>query len=113
MAVSYVAWEEFDDHAQDEPSPEDVQSLQDEHQPVEEVEAEEGGVEGQGVHTRCVYDPVWEGQRQNRESSQRHQRNHQKPIDRRHDNTMRLLLYYHQNVAQNNLKLDISTKISK
>lgn len=43
---SYVAWQEFDDHAQDERGPEDVQSLQHKHQPVEEVEAKEGGVEG-------------------------------------------------------------------
>lgn len=28
---SYVAWQEFDDHAQDEPGPEDVQSLQQKH----------------------------------------------------------------------------------
>lgn len=28
---SYVAWQEFDDHAQDEPGPEDLQSLQHQH----------------------------------------------------------------------------------
>lgn len=38
---SYIAWQEFDNHAQDEPCPKDVQNLQDTHQAVEEVEAEE------------------------------------------------------------------------
>lgn len=55
-----VAGKELDDHAQDEPGPEDVQNLQYEHQPVEEVEAEEGRVEGLGVHVRRVYDPEGE-----------------------------------------------------
>ena len=53
----YISWQEFDDHAQDESSPEDMQNLQHKQQPVEEVEAEEGGVEGQGVHPCRMYDP--------------------------------------------------------
>lgn len=36
---SYVAGQEFDNHAQDERCPKDVQNLQDTHQAVEEVEA--------------------------------------------------------------------------
>lgn len=60
MGVSHIARQEFDDHAQDEHRPEDVQDLQHTHQPVEEVEAKEGGVESQRVHKRRMYDPEWE-----------------------------------------------------
>lgn len=35
-----------------------MQKLQHKQQPIEEVEAEEGRVEGQGVHPRCMYDPA-------------------------------------------------------
>lgn len=55
--ASYVAWQEFDNHSQNEPGPEDLQNLQHTHQAVEEVEPEEGPVEGQGVHQRRVNDP--------------------------------------------------------
>lgn len=84
---SYIAWQEFDDHAQDEPGPEDVQSLQHKHQPVEEVEAEEGTVEGEWVHTRRVYDPG-RGDKGRTESPVRATySHHQKPIERDHDCT--------------------------
>ena len=56
-AVPYISWQEFDDHPQDEHGPEDMKDLQHQQQPVEEVEAQEGGVERQGVHPRRVYDP--------------------------------------------------------
>lgn len=68
---SYIAWQEFDDHAQDEPGPEDVQSLQQKHQPIEEVEAKEGGVEGERVNPRRMYDPGIEDKGRT-ESSQSH-----------------------------------------
>lgn len=73
--ASYISWQEFDNHSQNQCGPEDVQNLQHEHQAVEEVEAEEGGVEGQGVHPCRMCDP---GQRQNRESSQSHLQSHSK-----------------------------------
>lgn len=56
--AAYIAWEELDNHPNNECSPEDVQGLEHEHQPVEEVEAEEGRVEGQRVHPRRVNDPA-------------------------------------------------------
>lgn len=55
--ASYVAWQEFDHHSQDEHSPEELQDLEHTHQPIEEVEPEEGSVDGQGVHHRRVNDP--------------------------------------------------------
>lgn len=54
----YVAWQKLDDHAHDESRPEDVQELEGAHEPVEEVVAEEGGVEAQRVHHCCVDDPA-------------------------------------------------------
>lgn len=68
---SYIAWQEFDGHAQDEHSPEDVQSLQHKHQPVEEIEAQEEWVEAEGVHQCRMYDPKWEDKGRT-ESSQSH-----------------------------------------
>lgn len=65
--ASYVAWQEFDNHSQNEPGPEDLQNLQHTHQAVEEVEPEEGPVEGQGVHQRRVDDPGKRGQRVQRQ----------------------------------------------
>lgn len=84
---SYVAWQEFDDHAQDEPGPEDVQRLQHAHQPVEKVEAEEGGVEGQGVHHRRVYDPGREDKGRTESPVRATYSRHQKPIERGQDCT--------------------------
>lgn len=55
--ASYIAWQEFDHHSQDERSPEDLQDLEHTHQPIEEVETEEGSVDAQGVHHRRMNDP--------------------------------------------------------
>lgn len=66
----YIAWQEFDNHAQDQTSPEDVKTQQCAQQAVEEVEAEEGRVEGQGVHPRRMYDPGWGTKAEQRLQSQ-------------------------------------------
>lgn len=54
---TYVSRQELDGHAQDEASPEDVQTLQHKQQPIEEVEPKERGIDGQWVHPRSMYDP--------------------------------------------------------
>lgn len=54
---AHISRQELDDHAQDEDRPKDVQTLQHNQQPIEEVKPEERRVEGQGVHPRRVDDP--------------------------------------------------------
>lgn len=47
-SVLYISRKEFDDHSQDEDGPEDVQSLEHEHQSIKKVERGEGWVPSQG-----------------------------------------------------------------
>lgn len=84
---SYIAWQEFDGHAQDEHRPEDVQSLQHEHQPVEEVEAQEEGVEAEGVHQCRMYDPKWEDKGKTESPVRATYSFYQKPIELGQDST--------------------------
>lgn len=84
---SYVSWQEFDDHTQDEPGPKDVQKLQHEHEPIEEVEAGERFVEAERVHTRRMYDPVREDKDRTESPVRATYDPHQKPIERGQDCT--------------------------
>ena len=67
---TYVVGEEAHSTAYDEHGPEDVQTLQDDHQTVEEVKTDEGRVKGQGINPRRVHDPGPVTKNKNRDSSQ-------------------------------------------
>ena len=57
---AYIAAEEPDGHADDEVCPEDVQTLECNHESVKEVVTKEGFVDGDGVHNGAVHDPETE-----------------------------------------------------
>lgn len=58
VRMTHVSRKELDGHAQDEQEPEDVETLQHHEEAVEEIVAEEGGVDGEGVHDGGVHYPA-------------------------------------------------------
>ncbi len=55
--ITYIAWQEFDGHTQNEYGPEDVQTLQHKQQPIKEVISKERRINGHRIHPSTMQNP--------------------------------------------------------